>query len=82
MTIKQKTDEINRIIDDLNENFLHNFKAKIAFVVKGKGKYALTLVFRKREVKCQTFLTYDDVLAALNFYEDIIDRANHEKGYK
>jgi hypothetical protein len=82
MSIKEKTELINSIIDNLNVNFLKTMKAKIQFVVKGKGNYCLALVFRQKEMKCQSFHTYDDVLSALNFYTDIIDRAMHERRLK
>ena len=79
MTTKDKTQLIESIIENLNTNFLSNMKAKIKFVVKGKANYCLTLVFRQKELKCQSFHGYDDVLSALNFYTDIIDRAIHER---
>lgn len=82
MSIKEKTELINSIIDNLNVNFLKTMKAKIQFVVKGKGNYCLALIFRQKEMKCQSFHTYDDVLSALNFYTDIIDRAMHERRLK
>lgn len=82
MSIKEKTELINSIIDNLNVNFLKTMKAKIQFVVKGKGNYCLALVFRQKEMKYQSFHTYDDVLSALNFYTDIIDRAMHERRMK
>ena len=82
MTTKDKTQLIESIIENLNTNFLSTMKAKISFVTKGKGKYYLALVFRQKELKCQSFHTYDDVLSALNFYTDIIDRAMHERRLK
>ena len=82
MTTKDKTQLIESIIEDLNTNFLSSMKAKIKFVVKGRNNYCLTLVFRQKEVKCQSFHGYDDVLSALNFYTDIIDRALHERRRK
>lgn len=82
MTTKDKTQLIESIIENLNTNFLSNMKAKIKFVVKGKGNYCLSLVFRQKELKCQSFHGYDDVLSALNFYTDIIDRAIHERRRK
>lgn len=82
MNTKDKTQLIESIIDNLNTNFLSSMKAKIKFVVKGRNNYCLALVFRQKELKCQSFHTYDDVLACLNFYTDIIDRAIHERRKK
>ena len=82
MTTKDKTQLIESIIENLNTNFLSSMKAKISFVPKAKGEYCLALVFRQKELKCQRFHSYDDVLSALNFYTDIIDRAMHERRLK
>ena len=82
MNTKDKTELIESIIENLNKNFLSTMKAKIKFVVKGRNNYCLALVFRQKELKCQSFHTYDDVLSALNFYTDIIDRAIHERRKK
>lgn len=82
MNTKEKTELIESIIENLNKNFLSTMKAKIKFVVKGRNNYCLALVFRQKELKCQSFHTYDDVLSALNFYTDIIDRAIHERRKK
>ena len=82
MTTKEKTELIESIITNLNTNFLSSMKAKISFVVKGRNNYCLVLTFRKKELKYQSFHTYDDVLACLNFYIDIIDRAMHERRKK
>lgn len=82
MNTKEKTELIESIIENLNNNFLSTMKAKIKFVVKGRNNYCLALVFRQKELKCQSFHTYDDVLSALNFYTDIIDRAIHERRKK
>lgn len=82
MNTKEKTELIESIIENLNKNFLSTMKAKIKFVVKGRNNYCLALVFRQKELKCQSFHTYDDVLSALNFYTDIIDRAIHESRKK
>lgn len=79
MTTKDKFALINTIIDKLNSGFLSTMKAKISFVTKGKGQYCLALIFRQKELTCQSFHTYDDVLSALNFYTDIIERAMHER---
>jgi hypothetical protein len=82
MTTKDKFELINSTINKLNEGFLSTMKAKISFVTKGKGKYCLALVFRQKELSCESFHTYDDVLSALNFYTDIIARAIHERKLK
>ena len=82
MTTKDKTQLIESIIDNLNTNFLSSMKAKIKFVVKGRNNYCLALIFRQKELKCQSFHGYDDVLSALNFYTDIIDRAMYERRLK
>lgn len=81
MKTKDKTKLIQDTIDVLNETLLKSMKAKIAFEVDGPNKYSLVLKSFGKRLKSygQSFYTYDDVLSALRFLTDIIDRYMHEK---
>ena len=81
MSSKEKLQLINYDIEFLNTTFLSSMQAKLSFSTKGKGRYCLSLVYKKKELKDTTseFHTYDDVMHALDVFINIYNRALYER---